>query len=382
MMRNNRTCPARGRAVFPRTGACRFLLWLWLFAAPAAASAFPADTLPRLQIRGGAWVTPEGLPFRIWGFNCGGADSGLLEDGWEQESVMAALLGNFREMRALGANTVRIHLQFGRFMKGPREPNDSAFRRLDQLLSFAAGQGLYVDITGLGAYRQGDSPAWYDAMDEEARWAAQAAFWRRVAMTAAGRAAVLCYDLMNEPVAGVRGEQGWLPGKGFGGYHYVQNITRDLRGRDQVQVMAAWIDTLTRAIREVDPHTPVTVGFLPFPSLAALAPHLDFLSLHLYPKAGKMEEAARTLQAFRTGKPLLIEETYPLSCSGEELEAFIRAHDACVAGWLSHYMGRTIAELTPPRTMVEALHKSWMLRFRDLSAAMRRGPGQPCRPQP
>lgn len=45
------------------------------------------------------------------------------------------------------------------------------------MLALAEETGLYLDVTGLGCYRKSDTPAWYDALDEAARWQAQAKFW-------------------------------------------------------------------------------------------------------------------------------------------------------------------------------------------------------------
>ena len=66
----------------------------------------------------------------------------------------------------LGANVVRIHLQFGKFMNSPTEPNAENLDRLRRLVLFAESQGLYLDITGLGSYRKRDVPRWYDELDE------------------------------------------------------------------------------------------------------------------------------------------------------------------------------------------------------------------------
>ncbi len=59
--------------------------------------------------------------FRPWGFNYDHDRSGrLIEDYWLTE--WEEIEGDFAEMRALGANVVRIHLQFGKFMQDRRLP--------------------------------------------------------------------------------------------------------------------------------------------------------------------------------------------------------------------------------------------------------------------
>src|SRR4029077_1723991 len=88
---------------------------------------------------------------------------------------------DFRQMQQLGANVVRVHLQFGKFMTAADKPNAKALDRLGKLLAFAEETGLYLDLTGLGCYHKADVPAWYDKLSEAERWDAQAAFWTAVA---------------------------------------------------------------------------------------------------------------------------------------------------------------------------------------------------------
>src|SRR5688572_17814095 len=73
-------------------------------------------------------------PFRPWGMNYGNSGR-LMEDFWDGEWETFA--GDFRELRALGANVVRVHLQFGRFMDGPESPNPIAILQLRRMLRLA-----------------------------------------------------------------------------------------------------------------------------------------------------------------------------------------------------------------------------------------------------
>ena len=50
----------------------------------------------------------------------------------------------------------------------------------------------------------------------------------------------------------------------------------------------------------------------------AIAPDLDFMAVHIYPKAGKVDAAIDNLKIFAVGKPLVIEETFPLSCGVDD----------------------------------------------------------------
>jgi len=77
-----------------------------------------------------------------------------------------------------------------------------------------------------------DVPKWYDTLDEQSRWNAQARFWEAVAARCAKSPAIFCYDLMNEPIlpGKQKPETDWLAGE-FGGKHFVQRIALDLAGR-------------------------------------------------------------------------------------------------------------------------------------------------------
>lgn len=153
-----------------------------------------------IEVRGSDLVRAgTGERFVAWGFNYDHDRGGrLLEDYWEEE--WGTVLEDLREMKHLGANVVRVHLQTGRFLRGPDEVDERALARLGRLVAAAEEVGLYLDVTGLGCYHADEVPDWYDALDEAGRWAAQARFWEGVARTCAPSPAVLCYDLMNEPI--------------------------------------------------------------------------------------------------------------------------------------------------------------------------------------
>ena len=207
------------------------VFWIVLFAfLPLAESA--DGPLESIQVSGlGFERVPSHDRFLPWGFNYDRDDQGhLIEDYWESD--WPRVEGDFREMKALGANVVRVHLQFGKFMKSATEPDEKALERLGKLLTLAETTGLYLDLTGLGCYHKADVPEWYDALTEEERWSAQARFWEAVASRGSGSPSVFCYDLMNEPVVpgGQRKPGDWL-GPAFAGKHYVQVISLDQKGR-------------------------------------------------------------------------------------------------------------------------------------------------------
>jgi hypothetical protein len=292
-------------------------------------------------------------PFHPWGLNYGNAGR-LMEDFWDRD--WETLAGDFREVKALGGNVVRIHLQFGKFMDSAEQANAAALGQLKRLLAMAEECGVYVDVTGLACYRPAEVPAWYDALDEAGRWKAQARFWSAVAQTCASSPAVFCYDLLNEPISPgeKRGAGKWRSGALLGEYDFLQYIALELAGRERAEIAVAWIRQLTTAIREHDQRHLVTVGMLPWSRQwkhlsgflpEKVAPELDFLSVHIYPESKQPEEALEGLRQFVIpGKPLVIEETFPLTCTVPELEAFLRASKVHATGWIGHYDGMTLAE--------------------------------------
>jgi len=330
--------------------------------------------------KSGFVLEPSGRPFRVWGVNYDHDPSGrLIEDYWIGE--WPRVEQDFAQIRKLGANVVRVHLQFGKFMTGPAAPNNAALDQLEKLLALAEREQLYLDLTGLGCYHKADVPAWYDALDEEARWEAQARFWTAVAGRCQHSPAVFCYDLMNEPVApgGKRKGTDWL-GPAFGDKHFVQRIALDQKDRPRPEIARLWIALLASAIRKVDSRHLVTVGLVDWsldrPGLTSgfvpkvVAPDLDFLAVHIYPQKGKVDEAVETLKGFQVGKPVIVEETFPLKCSGAELESFIDRAGPLAAGWVSFYWGKPRDELRKSQKFADVLTLDWLDRFERRAAKM------------
>jgi len=319
-------------------------------------------------------------PFVAWGFNYDHDEKGrLLEDYWASE--WPKVQEDFREMKDLGAHVVRIHIQLGRFMREPDEPNEAALDRLARVVELAQRVHLYLDITGLGCYHKKDIPAWYDGLSEQARWDVQARFWEAVAARGAESPAIFCYDLMNEPIlAGDKKETDWLTGE-FGGKFFVQRITLDLAGRTQQQVAKAWVDRLATAVRKRDSRHLITVGVIPwalvFPKAKPLfysqevAENLDFASVHFYPEHDKIDQALTALAVYDVGKPLVVEEMFPLKCSAEELGSFIDGSRKIADGWIGFYWGKTPEEYRQSHTLPDAMTLNWLELFRQKAPLVR-----------
>lgn len=327
-------------------------------------------------------ASQTGKPFVPWGVNYDHDDPGrLLEDYWIDEWKLVE--SHFAAIKDLKANTVRIHLQFAKFMEDPATPNWKSHEQLAKLLALAERTGLYLDLTGLGCYHKQDVPQWYDDLSEQARWDAQSVFWQSVAETCKNSPAIFCYDLMNEPVVpgGRRNPRDWL-GPAFAGKHFVQCISLDQRDRPRPDIARAWVKQLSQAIRKVDQRHLITVGLVDWsldrPGLTSgfvpkvIAEEVDFLCVHLYPETGKTADALMTLSGFAAGKPVVIEETFPLKCTSGELSEFIQQSRSMgkATGWISFYWGKPIPELRQSKELGDAILLQWLEQFEKLSSLM------------
>jgi hypothetical protein len=319
----------------------------------------------------------SGRRFIPWGFNYDrDYTSRLLEDYWEAEWPTVA--EHFRQMKRLGANVVRAHLQFVKFMDAADKPNENALDRLGRLVKLAEDSGLYLDLTGLGCYRKQDVPAWYSSLGETERWAAQGRFWEAVASRCADSPVIFCYDLMNEPIVpgGQRAPGDWLTGE-LGAFTYCQFISLDQADRRRPEIARRWVASLAAAIRKHDRRHLITVGLLPNSletpvSASGFAPrkiagNLDFICVHLYPKTGRLEEELKLLRGFRVGKPVVIEETFPLNCTAPELGQFIERSRKYAAGWIGFYWGQMPAELSKPTSIADAITAAWLKLFQEMN---------------
>jgi hypothetical protein len=112
---------------------------------------------------------------------------------------------------------------------------------------------------------------------------------------------------------------------------------------------------LAAAIRSVDERHLITVGLVDWsldrPGLRSgfvpkeIAADLDFICVHLYPEKEKVDAALETLKGFAVGKPVVIEETFPLKCSSDEFSRFLEGSKHTAAGWVMFYWGKPPQEL-------------------------------------
>jgi len=95
--------------------------------------------------------------------------------------------------------------------------------------------------------------------------------------------------------------------------------------------------------------------------------NLDFVSVHFYPEKGEVEKALKALAVYDIGKPLVIEEMFPLKCGFEQMDEFIEGSREITDGHISFYWGKTIKqyESEEPKTITGAIMAKWLEYFRS-----------------
>lgn len=312
---------------------------------PRGPTASAASGLPRVYAQG-ADLVAAGKRFQAWGFNYGVGDRYAILRYFDQptDDRLRQVVADMREARSLGANTLRVYLEIKSFMRQPGEPRRRPLDALATLLERAERLRIHLDITGNLVWRA--PPAWYDALSERGRWAVQARFWRAVARTSHRSSAVLVYELTSEPIIAEAGP--WYRGE-LGGYTFIQDIVRNLAGRDPNELARRWIRLLRGSIRYYDHRHLIGIGLLPrlggpfAPS--NVADLLDVLFVHEYPRDGEADDAIATVRGFAGyGKPVVLGETAPLWAGTKTYRSFLLGSRRYLDGYLSFYDGRTPSE--------------------------------------
>lgn len=346
----------------------------FLLAFMAASS--EAGDLERIDVspdKHGFVLRPSGERFVPWGHNYASVD--ILERIATDPERVAR---DFAEMAAAGTNVARVHPEMPRILIGPDTVNPQAISHLKQLLEIAEKSGIYLKITGLACYKIKDRMAWYDSLEESARWKTQAFYWETIARTCADSPAVFAYDLINEPAASGKREDGWYTGR-MEDVEFCQRLTLTPGTRSGDEIFREWIRHMTDAIRMQDKTHLITMGMLPFPgAYKAIAEQLDFVSPHLYPKAGKVDEELHLLKQFDWGKPIVIGETFPLSCGVDDEREFLLKSREVAVGWIGHWPDDSPSTLADRKkagtaTIHNAIWLSWVELFEELGPQMNPG---------
>jgi hypothetical protein len=317
--------------------------------------------MARIHIRGSQLYAGE-TPWRAWGMNWGVGDHQPVLDYFEDPSArrLALLSSELHTAHRLGANSMRVPLEFEDVMSSPTQARAATLAALRRLLLVAERERVYLDITGNIVWRRERAPAWYDRLSEPARWQAQANFWRAVAHTAASSPAVLCYELTSEPILG--DAPGYYLGE-LSGLTFVQKIA-NLGGRNGPAIARAWTRQLADAVRSEDDR-PVTIGLMRDMNFtpANLADLLDMLVVHEYPRTGKVAASVALIEQFaRYNKPVLLGETFPLLCDLGTERAFLLSANSSLVGVLEFFDGRDPNRMET-KTIPDAIYQLGLRQF-------------------
>ena len=354
------------------------LVWLSVFLG-VLASRVAGGEMPWVRVaddKHGFVLSTSGKPFMPWGFNYDHDENGrLLEDYWDNE--WPKVEDDFREMKQLGANVVRIHLQVGKFMTDREKPNQANLERLGLLVALAEKLGVYLDVTGLGLLPQ-------EGRARVVRPSRRRPAVGRASPVLGGGGRALCQEprrllLRPDERAGRawRGQEtrrlAWptLPGRRLRLLRPIHHpgSERSSPSRHCPPVVSSAGDGDPQARPAPSGHGgvgPLEPGS-PRPEFGLRAQgdcaELDFVAVHLYPEKGKIKEEMETLAGFDVGKPVIIEEMFPLKCSIPEFERFLDESRKTACGWIGFYWGKTLEECRKSNTIQDAFMIRWLEFF-------------------
>src|SRR5262249_8345513 len=146
--------------------------------------------------------------------------------------------------------------------------------------------------------------------------------------------------------------------------------------RPRTQIARQWTQKMVAAIRKRDHSHLITIGLLPNSvgdsaessgfDPKTIAQELSFISVHIYPEKGQIAQSIATLSGFAVGKPIIIEETFPMNCDAAELGQFIEQSRAYACGWLGFYWGQTPQQLAGSSQATDQLMSSWLELFQKM----------------
>ena len=143
-----------------------------------------------------------------------------------------------------------------------------------------------------------------------------------------------------------------------------------------------WLSKLSNSVKKADPSRLVTLGLcglnLPYSKFYSsfspelIKPYVDFLCIHFVPKlithepySDNAEEFIKQIKASYVGKPLVVEEFFPLVPLDKLYVNFIKPANKYVNGWISYYWGKPISELKSSDKISDQMTAGWLKYFSE-----------------
>jgi hypothetical protein len=177
---------------------------------------------------------------------------------------------DFKIIRKMGLNTVRIFVQYKGF--GKSEVLVSKLAKLKTVLDIATKNELKIIVTLFDFYGN------YDLMD----WTLTQKHAEKIVSALKDHSALLAWDLKNEPDLDFKG-----------------------RGNDKV---LSWLKEHLSLIKSLDKKHPVTIGWSNPEAATLLVDKVDFISFHYYKEIENFREAYKRLASTVPYKAILLQE--------------------------------------------------------------------------
>ncbi len=256
----------------------------------SAGCVFAAAARPKIQVApdGRGFVDARGKPFVPFGVTYYRPHTGWAPQVWKQFDPVATR-EDFKRMKKLGVNCVRVFLSYGSFYNEEGKLDAAGLEKFDQFLSIAEDARIYVHPTGPDLWE--GAPHWpLGGLEDERTLVALEAFWRQFAARCADKSVIFAYDLRNEPSVGWSELKDVVSDKADAAALLKFQLRRE-------QIADDWTRRQAAAIKTADPAALVTVGMIQWsvhsllPALSQYsgfrpqrqAKFLDFLTIHFYP---------------------------------------------------------------------------------------------------
>jgi DNA-3-methyladenine glycosylase I len=268
--------------------------------------------------------------------------------------------------RDKGFNLVRLHIYTSRIKTAAGAGSFVAeeLAKLVEILQHCNDIGMYADLTLFAAYRRGDNPPWYEALDEADRWADRQHQARQICGIFDQHPAVAWYCLGNEFVVPGEAQPFWVqdPVGRPDDLWYFEMVIKDPAGRSRETVWSNWLadvlsGTAGAKAATTMPHPLFGCGSFP-PSTDStqctpsqtLSAGLDLVLVHAYPEAdpranfGLPSLLGHIRAARQVGLPCVLEEFFPPPTgkgSFAHMDELLIAARRDVAGIVGHSDGLT-----------------------------------------